>query len=162
MYVVFVVYLQGCCERHGAYNYVCVRRTGAVAAVSVVLWCKRHGAHYVCVRTGTVAAVSVVSWCKDMGRCHSVCCLVVYFQGCCERHDTCSYVCVRRTGTVSVVYVVVQGQGLLLLLQCNLSCGVLAGQTMEGSIEVKKNRKDPRSLDISITLDGKSHDYFMD
>ena len=116
---------------------------------------------YVCIRTGNVSAVYVVLWCKDMGCCHSVCCLVVYFQGCCERHGTYSYVCVR-TGTVAVVHVVVQEQGLLLLLQCILSCGVLAGQTMEGSIEVKKNRKDPRSLDIRITLDGKSHDYFMD
>ena len=157
-----MVYLQGCCERHGAYSYVCVRRTGVVAAVYVVLWCKRHGAYsYACIRTGNVSAVHVVLWCKDMGCCHSLCCLLV-FQGCCERHGTYSYVCVRRTGAVAVVYVVVQGQGLLLWLQCLLSFGVLAGQTMEGSIEVKKNRKDPRSLDIRITLDGKSHDYFMD
>ena len=86
-------------------------------------------------------------WCGDRDCC------------CC-----CSVCCGAWTGTVAVaaVYVVVRGQGLLLLLQCMLSCGVLAGQTMEGAIEVKKNRKDPRSLDIRITLDGKSHDYFMD
>ena len=112
----------------------CGARTRAVVIVYVVLWSFRG------------AVKDTVHTCKkDRGCCCSVC-------------------CGAGTGTVAVaaVYVVVRGQGLLLLLQCMLSCGVLAGQTMEGTIEVKKNRKDPRSLDIRITLDGKSHDYFMD